>query len=218
VLAGPTYQRLTVALPRSPLSLPHPTADTRPLTRLGPTSQSRLHRVGRAPPPVPDGRGHCWPPCAVDRHARGPPLLLLSLPCGRGHGGPSFFPSLPYATEALEKPPPAPSFLRSPLDCARAQAPPPSPPPTHPPHWLPPQDTPPPLRFPSERHRLRCFTVRPSHLPLLSPIEAVVTFPLPHRHCRAAPPLPPATGALSPPMNAAVPRLLHRLHATPSFG
>jgi hypothetical protein len=44
------------------------------------------------------------------------------------------------------------------------------------------------------------------------------TFPILHRHCRVAPPSPPATKALSPPMNAIVPRLLHRLHTTPTFG
>jgi hypothetical protein len=115
--------------------------------------------------------------------------------------------------------PPAPSFHHSPLDHARARAPTPhSPSPTCLPHQPLPPETPPPLWFPSERHRVCRFTVRPSHPPPLSPIEAAHTFPLSHRHCRAAPPSPLATRALTPPMNAAVPRLLHCLHTAPPFG
>jgi hypothetical protein len=94
---------------------------------------------------------------------------------------------------------------------------PPSPLPTRLPRQLPPPETPPPLWFPSECHRLRRFTVRPSHPPLLSPIEAALTFPLLHQHCRVVPPSPPATGALSPPTNTAVPRLLPHLCAATPF-
>jgi hypothetical protein len=95
---------------------------------------------------------------------------------------------------------------------------PPSPPPTCLPRRLPPPETPPPLRFPSERHRLHHITVRPFHPPQLSPVEAALTFPLPHRHYRVVPPSPPTTGALSPPMNVAARSILHRLSATPLLG
>jgi hypothetical protein len=50
-----------------------------------------------------------------------------------------------------------------------------------------------PRQISSEHHRLRRFTVRPSHPSPLSPIVATLTFPLPHRHCRDVTPLPPAT-------------------------
>jgi hypothetical protein len=49
VLAGPVCQRPTSALPRLPLSLPHPTADTGPRCCLTPP----VSRVALAPPPSP---------------------------------------------------------------------------------------------------------------------------------------------------------------------
>jgi hypothetical protein len=67
-----------------------------------------------------------------------------------------------------------------------------------------------PLRFSSERHRCRRFTVRPFHLPSLSPFEAALTFPLLHRHCKVVRPTPPTTGAASPPLNAAARSILPR--------
>jgi hypothetical protein len=76
----------------------------------------------------------------------------------------------------------------------------------------------PPLWFPSERHRLRRFTVRPFHPPLLSPFEAALTFPLPHRHYRVVPPSPPATGAPSLPTKASDRSILHHLHAALPLG
>jgi hypothetical protein len=73
----------------------------------------------------------------------------------------------------------------------------------------------------SPRHLLHCqcrFTVRPFHPPPLSPFEAALTLPLPHQHSWVMPPLPPATGAPSPPMNAAARSILHRLYAAPPLG
>jgi hypothetical protein len=192
VLAGLACRRPATALPHSPLSLPYPTADTRPSTRLDPTCQSRPHRVGRTLSlssvarqrrrPCLIAGGHRWPPHAVDRHARGPISSSLCHTTAPPMAG-FFFPSLPRATEALEKPPaathslflpfsyrPRPSSSSSPL----------SPLPMHLPRWLPPPETPPPLMFLSERHRLCRFTVRSSHPPPLSPIEDALTFPLPH--------------------------------------
>jgi hypothetical protein len=67
------------------------------------------------PPPAPNGQG---PLLAAPRyrppHPR-PPLLLLPLPCGRARRGPSFSPSMPHATEALEKPPATTRSLFSPF-------------------------------------------------------------------------------------------------------
>jgi hypothetical protein len=114
VLARPTYRCPITVLPCSSLSLPHPTADTGPSSHPGPTCQPRPHRVDRAPPLSPVARqrrcprlmarGRCWSPM-LPTTTPGPHLiLLLPLPCSHAHRGPSFFPSLPRATEAPEKP------------------------------------------------------------------------------------------------------------------
>jgi hypothetical protein len=87
MLAGPTYRCTTIALPRSPFSLPYP-----PLT-LGP----------RLVPAPPVSRAPLLRDNAAARTRR-PPLLLLHLPHGHARRAPAFFPSLPCATEALEKP------------------------------------------------------------------------------------------------------------------
>jgi hypothetical protein len=223
VLAGPACRGPTATLPRSPLSLPHPAADTGPSTRPGPTCQPRPHRVGCAPPlspvarqrrcPRPMAGGHYWPPRAADHRARGPLSSFSLCHAAAPAGTPSFFPSLPRATEALQKPPAAARSLFSlfssrPRQTRAPPSPPPTRPPSPPPTCLVPVRAPPPPVLHGET--LPSATV--------VPIEAALTFPLPHRHCSDVPPSPPATGALSPLMNASVTRLLHRLHNAPPFG
>jgi hypothetical protein len=165
------------------------------------------------------GRCRCWTPRAID-HCTDPPLP--SSPAPHGRRPPPPFPSLGprrradyFQNNAGRRPAQVTVLLST---APELEPPPPSPPPTCLPHRFPPPETPAPLRFPFNRHCLRCMTVRPSHPPPLSPIYAASTFPLPHRHCTVTPPSPPATGALSPPMNSAVLRLLHRLHAASPFG
>jgi hypothetical protein len=96
VLAGPAYQ--------------HPTA---------------LPYCVTAPPPTPDSRGSLLaaPHC---RSSRPGGLFSFSL-CHvvTPIGAPSFFPSLPRTTEALEKPSTTTRSLFSPVYHARARVPPP---------------------------------------------------------------------------------------------
>jgi hypothetical protein len=189
VLAGPVCQRPTSALPRLPLSLPHPTADTGPRCCLTPP----VSRVALAPPPSPV----CQPAFAMSARyplrprrpepfrphgpPADPPPISLFLPPSRGTSEPTLppFPSLlsPRASRFGED---AGASLRFVSHLSPSSSSPPSPPPTRLPHRLPPSETPPPLRFPSERHSLRRCTVRPSHPLPLSQFEAVLTFPLPH--------------------------------------
>jgi hypothetical protein len=225
VLAGPACWCPAAALPHLPLSLPHPVADTGP--RCLPTHLSVApHHVTHTPPPSPirhRPRRECaLPPSTALPGAiltprsgcrpRLPPLSLF-LPPPRGTPEPT-----PLSTSrARQIEEVTDASLRSILRSSPISSP-PSPPPTCLPHQLPPPDTPPPLWSSFERHRLRRFTVRPSHLPPLSPFEAALTFPLPRPHYRAVPPLPPAIGALSPPTNTAARSILHRLYIVPPLG
>jgi hypothetical protein len=175
VLAGSTCRCPATVLPRLPHSLPHPVADTGPRCRPAPP-------VSRAAPRCP-----CpvTLPCSPAHLHRERVLLPPTAPPGAIPAPRSDCLTLLRSAPEPELERPSFSTTYAPTSLAS-----------------PTEDPPPPLRFPSEHHRLRRFTVRPSHPPPLSPFEDTLTFPLPRRHCRVVLPSPPATRAPTPPMNA----------------
>jgi hypothetical protein len=171
VLARPACQCPTVTPPRLPLSLRTP-----PLTP-GPVA-TRPHLSAASPVPLrfprfvspPPSRAHA---VTSDRTTQShsdpmvwlptphrPPLSpFLPPPCGTPEPTPPFPPLLsPRARRFGEH---AGASLCSVPRPILSSSSPPSPPRMHPTRWLLQPEIPPPLRFPSERHCLHHFTVRP---------------------------------------------------------
>jgi hypothetical protein len=105
------------ALPRSSLSLLHPSTDTGPLTHLG---LAALPCCATTPPPTPDGRGPLLAATCCRLLRLRPPFFLLPLPRGCTRRAPHFSPRCPAPPRCLKSrpPPPNPSFRCFPLDRA----------------------------------------------------------------------------------------------------
>jgi hypothetical protein len=141
VRPGPADRCPTAALPRLPLSLPHPTADTGPRCHwASPVNRAAPRCPHPAALPCSPARLHCERALLPSTT---PPEAILTpwseLSCHtRGPSLPRFPTSARHRTTDLEKTP-APHAAPRPRPSSSSPS---SPLPTRPPRWLPPPETP----------------------------------------------------------------------------